>query len=410
MRVCVTTDQRFARTPDAALWAPAGPAYAFWSRYLSVFDDVCLIARVADVSGADPAWKRVDGQGVGYAPVPHYLGATGYALRRFQVQKALRSIVTDADAVVLRVSSILAISLESSFISGRPLGLEVIGDPYEVFAPGSIQHPLRPGLRWWLTKKLKSQCERACAVAYVTENTLQKRYPAGPAAFQTSYSSIELPDDQFVQTTRSPNASSGAAEVVTIGSLEQMYKGFDVLVDAVARCVSWGFPVQLTIIGEGRCRPQLEQRIHKYGLTQHVTLAGHLHDRRQICDLLDSADLFVLPSKTEGLPRAMIEAMARGLPCIGTDVGGIPELLSRDNLVPRGDALALAHKMIDVLKDRTRMAHMAATNVHTARRYCDSVLKPKREEFLQYIRRVTQQWGKISDHTGRSRTLASAAI
>jgi len=88
----------------------------------------------------------------------------------------------------------------------------------------------------------------------------------------------------------------------------------------------------------------------------------------------------------------MIEAMARGLPCIGSAVGGIPELLSHENLVPRGDAVALARKVIEVVREPGRMAKMAEGNLETARKYCNSVLGPRRREFLECVRRATQDW------------------
>ena len=101
MRVCVTTEQRFACTPDKQVWAPAGPAYAFWSRYLEVFDEVLVIARIADVAVAEPAWKRAGGPGVAFAKAPYYVGAAAYLTKCFQVRSAVRKAVSEADAVAV---------------------------------------------------------------------------------------------------------------------------------------------------------------------------------------------------------------------------------------------------------------------------------------------------------------------
>jgi glycosyltransferase involved in cell wall biosynthesis len=276
MRVCVTTEQRFACTPDNRVWAPAGPAYEMWSRYLDVFDQVCVIARIADVTVAEPTWKQANGPGVGFAQVPYYVGAAAYLTKSFQVRTALRKTVNEADAVVMRGASVLTVSLESSFATCRPFGLEVIGDPYDVFAPGSVQHPLRPFLRWWFTQKLKDECEKACAVAYVTHATLQKRYPPGKRTFATSYSSVELPELAFVRVPRSFGPELDPVRVVTVGSLEQMYKGCDVLIDAVATCRHWGANVELSIIGEGRYRSELERQVRDCGLGHVVSFIGQV--------------------------------------------------------------------------------------------------------------------------------------
>ena len=144
MRICVTTEQRFARSPDGAVWAVAGSPYSFWKRYLQAFDELRVIARVGEVAEPEPAWRRADGDGVSFAPVPYYVGPLHY-LRRFpSVRSSLRLAITSRDAVVLRVASTLAASVERGLPRGRPFGLEVVGDPFDVFAPGAVRHPLRP--------------------------------------------------------------------------------------------------------------------------------------------------------------------------------------------------------------------------------------------------------------------------
>ena len=90
-----------------------------------------------------------------------------------------------------------------------------------------------------------------------------------------------------------------------------------------------------------------------------MTFLGQLPAGEMVRAQLDKADLFILPSKTEGLPRALVEAMARALPCIGTTVGGIPELLPSEDLVPPGDVKALAETIEDVLRRPERLAKMS---------------------------------------------------
>jgi len=403
MRLCVATEQRFTCTPDRHVWAPAGPAYAFWRRYLEVFDEVVVIARTAEIPTAEPAWNQADGPGVTFVRVPYFVGAAAYLKKCLQVRSAVRNAVPNMDAVLMRGASVLTVSLASSLTDGHPFGVEVIGDPYDVFAPGSIEHPLRPALRWWLTRNLRRQCKKACAVAYVTQHTLQARYPSAREAFGTSYSSIELPDHAFIKAPRCFALNSHhPVRIITVGSLEQMYKGIDVLIDALAVCQSWDRKVELTIIGEGRCRPKLETQARNRKLEHAVTFMGQLRTKTKIAELLDNSDLFVLASKTEGLPRAMVEAMARGLPCIGTAVGGIPELLSKEDLVASGDAIALARKIVQVVREPGRMDRMAVNNLNTAHKYTDSVLAPRRREFLKHLCQVTRSWKSSLVVSGRA--------
>jgi glycosyltransferase involved in cell wall biosynthesis len=101
---------------------------------------------------------------------------------------------------------------------------------------------------------------------------------------------------------------------------------------------------------------------------------------------LDKADVFVLPSYQEGLPRAMIEAMARALPCIGSTVGGIPELLNQEDMIPPGNVAALADKIRSVVTNPERMNMMSARNWEKAKKYDLMVLLPLWNKFYAQVR------------------------
>ena len=107
---------------------------------------------------------------------------------------------------------------------------------------------------------------------------------------------------------------------------------------------------------------------------------------------MDGADLFVLPSRGEGLPRAAIEAMARGLPVLGTTVGGFPELLPDDDLVPPGDVRSLVNKIREVLGSPERMTTMSARNLEQAREYRQEKLRSRQTAFNQCLSERMSEW------------------
>lgn len=395
MNVLVSLEERFQRTPDRKIWSTVAASYSFWKRYLDVFDEVRVVARVGDVAEALPSWKQADGPGVVFEAVPYYVGPLQYARKSFAVKAAIRAAVQRADAVILRVASPIAQSVQRGMEPNRPFGAEVVGDPYEVFAPGAVSHPLRPILRSVMTNELKRQCQKACAVAYVTGGDLQRRYAPNSSAFSTTYSSIELRDDAFAAAPRvfTDGPAHRAPRIVSVGTLEVPYKGFDVLIDAVSMCIHDGVDVELEIIGDGRLKGELESRVARLGVTRQITFAGQVSGGAAIRARLDSADLFALASKTEGLPRAMIEAMARGLPCVGSNVGGIPELLAPAELVPGGDATMLARKIAEIVRDSNRMTRLSAENLAKARNYHDSILSGRRRQFFERVRAATENWG-----------------
>jgi glycosyltransferase involved in cell wall biosynthesis len=398
MRVVVTLEHRYLRTPDGAVWTQTTFPYSFWIRYLTIFDQVHVVARVCQTPTIPSHWKRADGERVSFANIPNYTGAFQYLLRGHQVKSAIRGAIDRKDAVILRVGSNLANCLQPRLRrTGHPYGVEVVADPYDVFAPGSIRHPLRPFFRWFFPHQLRQQCLQACAATYVTQSALQTRYPPSKEALLTHFSDVELSDTAFTATPRSIFPVQQPITLIFVGTLAQLYKAPDILIQAVARCVQQGLNLRLVMIGEGQYRAQLEAQTIALGLTDRVQFLGQLSAGEAIKTQLDQADLFVLPSHQEGLPRAMVEAMARALPCIGSTVGGIPELLSPSEMVSPGDVAALAETITAIVTDPQRMARLSATNLEKARDYRDDALKERRIIFYRYLREKTEDWLQLQN-------------
>jgi glycosyltransferase involved in cell wall biosynthesis len=390
MNVVVTTEQHFDRTPDGQVWGSG--SLSFWTRYLAVFDSVRIVARVRSVPVPPEGFRVISSHNITFADVPDYVGPEQYLLGLASVAAATARAVQNGDAVILRVPGRIGTCVESHLRKmKRPYGVEVVGDPYDVFAPGGVRHPLRPLFRWWFPQTLRRQCAATCAAAYVTDYALQRRYPPGPKAFATNCSDVELPPAAFVRVPRT-SMPNGAARLIFVGSLAQLYKAPEVLIDAVGDCVRDGLNIALVLVGSGRYQLNVESRALALGLGNRVQFRGQLTTTEAIVAELDQADLFVLPSRQEGLPRAMIEAMARALPCLGSTVGGIPELIPEEDLVPPGDAPALARKIREVITDPARMARMSARNLAKAREYSDAALTSRRKAFYQHLRARTEAW------------------
>jgi glycosyltransferase involved in cell wall biosynthesis len=166
-----------------------------------------------------------------------------------------------------------------------------------------------------------------------------------------------------------------ARHVVFVGVLER-YKGPDTLVDAwnaVHRCLP---DATLTVVGAGPMEARLRDRVTAGDLATSVRFSGHV-DAGELVRLLDASRGLVLPSRSEGLPRAAMEAMARGRPVIGTRVGGTPELVVHGVtglIVDVDDPDGLAAALVTLLEDDRRAATMGAE----ARRRME-LLDPDRE-------------------------------
>lgn len=156
-----------------------------------------------------------------------------------------------------------------------------------------------------------------------------------------------------------PRDPSETPTLVTAGRLERV-KGFDVLLDAFAEVRERAPSARLVLAGDGAERASLIARARELGVLEGVEFAGHLapHELRA---RLARASVFVLPSRSEGMPLALIEAMAAGVPVVATRVGGVPEVVhsGTGRLVEPERPPELARAVLDVLRDDALARHLS---------------------------------------------------
>jgi glycosyltransferase involved in cell wall biosynthesis len=395
MRVIIATEHRFARDLEGRVYSlTGGREYYFWTRYLSAFDKVVVLARVQPETFGLSSDSAASGPHVDFYDLPATRTFIDYLTFGYRLRRRIAELDLNNAACILRVPGHIG-----SFLGGLlrkknyPYAVEVVGDPYDVFAPQANNHPLRPFIRSWSSRNLRQLCASAVAATYVTAKMLQKRYPPNPEAFITYYSDVEL---KYVDTHRYFNVSKQQYTLINVGTMAQLYKAQDILIQALSICITRGLDLRLVLVGGGKHQPELEALVTSFGLDVRVDFCGQLTAGEAVRRQLDQADLFVMPSRQEGLPRAMIEAMARGLPCIGTNVGGISELLSPDCLVAPNDPYALAEKIIAFISNPDRLTKASARNLQKAYEYHDDILRQRREEFYKQVRKITEIWHPLN--------------
>jgi glycosyltransferase involved in cell wall biosynthesis len=144
------------------------------------------------------------------------------------------------------------------------------------------------------------------------------------------------------------------------------------------------------IVGEGPDRPALEAEIERLGIGDRVRLLG---ERRDVPELLGAADVFVLSSRSEGLPVSVLEAMVAGLPVVASRVGGVGELVEDEEtglLVAPGNPDELSTALERVLGDRELRRRLGAAGRERVERHFD--LESFRRAHLDlYYRELTRE-------------------
>jgi glycosyltransferase involved in cell wall biosynthesis len=200
---------------------------------------------------------------------------------------------------------------------------------------------------------LAEKIQRASFVVAISEYNRQFLGALYGASAEKKIVVIHCGVDSSVFQARPAKQRAMPFTIVCVARLEEK-KGHSFLIQACAKLKASGIPFQCLLIGEGSHRPRLEQQIAKLGLAKQVFLLGQ-QPRDRVSALMSQAHAMVLPSVTtangrkEGIPVALMEALASELPAIATSISGIPELVENDRtgiLVPERDAEALAEALI----------------------------------------------------------------
>jgi starch synthase len=216
-----------------------------------------------------------------------------------------------------------------------------------------------------LEQFLRPLALRACTGLIIPTQTEAQRVRTHYGVSLTKLARIFNPIDLEVWTASDRSEARAALGirldarvVVWHGRVSIRQKGLDLLLDAWERVCRerTGRDLRLLLVGTGQDAEELRQRIAAMELRSVIWLNGFVHDRAAIRRYLSAADVYAFPSRHEGFPVALIEAMACGLPVVAADAQGVPDILeggeaSGGLIAPRNDTAALAQALGRVLDD-----------------------------------------------------------
>ena len=387
MNLYFFTESRFDSV-NGEIWTSQGFSMALWQRYLGKFNHVYVAARLQNVSehSSDNLFKLEDKR-VSVIGLPYYLGLVPYLKAKGSIKKIINSFIHPGDAYICRVpGNIGTIAAECLKKKGIPYGLEVVGDPWESLSPQAFESPFARILQVVAKRQLQKITHNASAALYVTNHILQGKYPVKEGVFTTGASNVILRDDCYSAEPHKvvDREKNVQVRMLAVGTLAQLYKAPDVILKALAIVKSKGYNPFLTWFGDGRYRQPMIKMAEELGLKDNVNFVGAVK-QDVIRKEFEQTDLFVHASRAEGLPRAVIEAMAYGLPCIGSSVAGIPELLSPEAIVKPNDVDRLAEKMLRFVENKQFAQSEANKNWDESKKYHNDILTERRLSFYDEL-------------------------
>lgn len=319
---------KFYESPSKELYL-RGYDNAYWQRYLKHFDRISVIGRTVSLGKeTQSGYSKFDNKDLKFVEVPEIHNAQGFIKNNKLSREIIESEIVDADYVIARLPgtySVQAIKICQRL--RKPYIVELVGCPWDALTTHSIKGKLAAPI---ITLSTKEIVKKAPFVVYVTKYYLQKKYPTN--GISTNCSNVTLPSiDSVILDNRidriKKTSSDQKLKIGTIGAIDVIYKGQEYVIKALGELKKEGVnKFEYQLVGGGS-QGYLSKIVRSNNLNNEVTFLGSM-TREQIFDWLDDIDIYIQPSLTEGLPRALIEAMSRGTLSLGSEVGGIPELLN----------------------------------------------------------------------------------
>lgn len=357
----------------------------FYQRYLRVFDSIKIVNRVCDEETLPNSRIPISDERIEVVHVPNFSGPKEYAKVYFRIGSVIRNVTNDCNAAIVRLPSTIGQRVCKQVIrKGIPYAIEVVYDAED----GWRSAPNLLGKAIWkkIDSDMRKTCYKADGVSCVTEFYLQKHYYSKKtSAFYSNYSSLSLDKSFYTGERAFPKRQMTLANVAN--QIEFLgRKGFKEIIEALALLKKRGLIVNAAFAGKSYHdgERQLKEYAESLGVGDNVQFEGYL-SRAALDEFLSNADLYVMPTKAEGLPRVIIEAMAKGLPCITTPVSGNPELLNAHFLVDYYDIKTLADRIEELVNNPQLYEQVSSQNYERSLEYEASVLQSRRDAFYHSL-------------------------
>lgn len=366
MSLLFVHDHPFRRV-NGKLYSTGGLNNSVLKRYTKYCDSLVVIARVIDEESANDRWSLITD------PKVRILGNKTFKYQRLEEE------IKECDKLVIRLPSFIGIqALEINKKYNKPYFIEMVGCVWDALWNHGIKGK---AIAPYMYFKNRQFTKNAPYVLYVTQEFLQYRYPCSGKTLGCS--DVEIVSlDEAIEDRKIANLQEDKKtwKIGTVAAIDVAYKGQAYVIKALGELKKHGnTKYEYYVVGNGSSR-NLESVAKDCDVIAQVHFMGGM-PHEKVFEWLDSLDLYIQPSFQEGLPRALVEAMSRGLPVLGSITGGVPELVSEKNLFQKGDYRAIA-KILEKLEKKD-LIQMSLDSFNRAHDYEKSKLDKERDFFYK---------------------------
>lgn len=364
-----------------------------WNMYLKLFSHITLLMRedtqVYDYKVAQKKFNLIPQKRIEFKPLhDHSSSFKSYILNSLYNENdcIIRKEIEGADAIIVRIPGNYK-AIRYAVSQNKPCLVEVVGCPFDSLWNHSYKGKILAPISYY---KMKKSVLNAPNAIYVTSEFLQRRYPTKGRFIGCSDVRLQNIDEhnlcQQIDKIQQPKKLC----IGTASGIGVKYKGQQYVIQAIHELKKEGINCfEYEIAGAGN-PSYLNGVIKKYKLEKEIKIIGSIPHNKMF-DWYKHLDIYVQPSRTEGLPRALVEAMSCAVPSMGSKVGGIPELLKEETTFKRGSIKEIKNILRKMLDTNFRIKQ-AENCFLTSKQYQVDVLEEKRLNFMKSVFKYNQNF------------------
>lgn len=354
------------------------------TRYLCHFDEVRILNRSKNVEKPlEGKYVKSNGINVSFVNEIDMFSGVDFFIKKRRYAKIVSREVNNADFVIIRLDSFLGlIAIKFCKKYRKKYMIEVAGCVWDSFWNKGIMGKILAPILFYSMKRV---IKNASYVVYVTTNFLQNRYPTLGKSIACSNVMLNTNNYSYILNKRINRIESKKQDsiinIATIAAVDVTYKNQQAVIKALGILKRNNINNFIyNIIGGGN-NQRLKKIADKYGVSDLIVFYGS-RSHTEIFNILDETDIYIQPSKQEGLPRALIEAMSRGCMCYGSKVAGIPELLQSDFVFDIKNASKEISRLLQSYNAEVAVSQ-AKRNIRESKKYFSEILEKRRYDFIE---------------------------
>lgn len=347
-------------------------------RYFTIVDSLDIAIRVEKQKQNSKA-SQITLDNINIIPMPNVASATGIFTKK-EATHVLEQSMEKADILFIRLPSFIGnIAVKLAKKLNKPYIIEMVGCPWDSLWNHSMKGKIIAPYMWHTTRQ---HLRDAKYVVYVTNEFLQNRYPTNGEFVNCS--NVELPETENSVLDRRIKKINTSEEKIIIGTaaaLNVRYKGQQYIIEAISKLKREGIKCEYQLVGWGDSS-YLKEKAKQFEVEDCIKFVGTL-PHEEVFSWIDNINIYAQPSRQEGLPRALIEAMSRGCPAIGAKSGGIPELLEKEYVF--SNKKTNIDEICSIIRNynKEKMIKQSKRNFMEAKQYNKELIQKRRKSLFK---------------------------